>query len=99
LLASVGDQPDIYALLGRAYQRARQPLDAIAAYERALTLQPGNDSLRLALGLLFEQTHQPTRAIDQYTRIVDPSIQTLAIQRLDVLKRSRAHERSTPGGA
>lgn len=80
---------ETYALLGLAYQRAQQLDEAIRAYARALAANPDNDAVRLSLGVLYERTRQPQRALDSYQAINDPALRARAEERSAGLNKRR----------
>ncbi|MEQ9645395.1 MAG: tetratricopeptide repeat protein, partial [Sandaracinaceae bacterium] len=64
-----------FAGLGAARIAARQPRQAIAAYPRAVALQPRNAAFHAALGQAYQQAGDGGRARAAYQRAlaIDPS--------------------------
>jgi cytochrome c-type biogenesis protein CcmH/NrfG len=56
------DDADGYVALGIAHARRREVMSAIAALERAVSLEPGNFLARLELGELYRQSSMERRS-------------------------------------
>jgi len=55
-------------LLGEAYLRIQEPMDAIGAFEQALALRPGDAELSSKIGRALVSTHDYARAVSYYER-------------------------------
>ena len=65
-----GKIANMHADIGQAYADAGIPLEAIAEYEKAVSLCPEFSDLRTKLGTLLRQVHEFDRARDQYEAAV-----------------------------
>ncbi len=65
-----GKIANMHADIGQAYADAGIPLEAIAEYEKAVSLCPHFADLRTKLGTLLRQVHEFDRARDQYEAAV-----------------------------
>jgi tetratricopeptide (TPR) repeat protein len=65
-----GKIANMHADIGQAYADAGIPLEAIAEYEKAVSLCPDFADLRTKLGTLLRQVHEFDRARDQYEAAV-----------------------------
>jgi tetratricopeptide (TPR) repeat protein len=65
-----GKIANMHADIGQAYADAGIPLEAIAEYERAVSLCPEFADLRTKLGTLLRQVHEYDRARDHYEAAV-----------------------------
>lgn len=61
--------------LGHQYFDANRPDEAIAAYEKALAIQPDNANVWTDLGVMYRRNDQPQKAIDAFDRAmnIDPA--------------------------
>jgi Flp pilus assembly protein TadD len=87
----VDSRADYWATLARL--QARNPSwlrRALASFQRAVQLDPGNAELRFACGQMFEQLEEPERARVQYNAALraNPELQEAA-ERLAVLDQRR----------
>jgi superkiller protein 3 len=66
-----GQQPDAFLQLGGIYRDFRPPrvAEAVAAYEKALTLDPKNGQAALGVALSYRAGQQWARAISAYERV------------------------------
>lgn len=74
-LVKTNPTPQAYVLLGEACMRISETEKAIAAYENALRLNPGDGALVSRIGKVLVETYEYTKAVDYYLSAVkkDPS--------------------------
>jgi tetratricopeptide (TPR) repeat protein len=61
-LESMGPSSDLYLLLGMLYQEARQPMEALRAFQRSAELEPRSASAHFYVGAQLEQLDRPSEA-------------------------------------
>jgi tetratricopeptide (TPR) repeat protein len=71
--------------LGRAHQILSQKREAETAYLRARELRPDFTQASLTLGMFYEESNQPKRAIEVYSRVFEDSQNSIAANRLATL--------------
>lgn len=64
------DQAEAHYELGRYYHGQRRYAQAIAAYRKALTIEPGRRDAEVGLGVAYAETGDLTRARERMERIV-----------------------------
>ncbi len=64
-IARKSDFPEAYFLLGELYSRQQKWIEAVAAYEMAVKLDPENVSAHYRLGLALQRAGQPARAAQE----------------------------------
>lgn len=71
------DAPLNWIHLGNLYFDAHNAEEAIAAYEKALQLKPGDVDVMTDLGTMYRLANQPQRALDLYDQVLtaDPAHQ------------------------
>lgn len=69
------DDVQAWIQLGHQYFDANLSKDAIAAYEKALAIQPGNANVWTDLGVMYRREGQPKKAIEAFDRAIaiDPT--------------------------
>lgn len=65
-----------YAALGAAHEAAKQPAEALAAFEQALVLEPGSDAAQLGVARAAFKGGNRERALAAYQALKDPSVLT-----------------------
>ncbi len=78
---------EIYALLGKANQKAQKLAGAIDAFEKSLELDASQEGLRLVAALLLEKAKEPARALAHYRQLRDPKLVAQAEPRIRVLEK------------
>ncbi len=73
-----------HAALGQMLTERNETQQALAAWRRALELDPANDGYRLSLAILYDRTGQDAGALDLY-RQLPPPLSPAIQQRLDYL--------------
>lgn len=91
------DSPEAWIALGNAAFDRDMPQKAIAAYEQALRLQPGNANVLTDLGVMYRRAGQPHKAVESFEKAIaaQPEHQ---ISRLN-LGVVRLHDLNDPQGA
>lgn len=64
------DRPEGWIQLGNLHFDHDQPTEAIAAYEKALSLDPQNADVWTDLGVMYRRSGQPRRAVEAFDRAV-----------------------------
>lgn len=73
LEAKARENPDdvqAWIQLGHQYFDANLPDDAIAAYEKALAIQPGNANVWTDLGVMYRRDGKPQKAIEAFDQAI-----------------------------
>lgn len=62
-------RPELYQKTGYAYQKMKQPLQAIQAYQKADTIKPDNNWTLKHLATCYRQTQQYAEALNLYRKL------------------------------
>ena len=69
----------LYAIVGKSFDDAKQPAQAVASYQKALALDPRNGDIEILLGEAQSEQGQPSAAVASFERAIQ--IQSAAGQK------------------
>jgi len=72
------DDAEAWANLGNLFYDSDQAQNAIDAYERSLSIEPGRTGVITDLGTMYRRNNQPQKAIEAFDKAIalDPSFET-----------------------
>ena len=62
--------PDVYVGLGRLYESQNKPAEAVAQYQKALSISPSDLGAMVSLARLYDRRGESAKAIDYYHKAI-----------------------------
>ena len=71
--AATGDSAVAYSNLGLAYELAKRPAEAEAAYKKGIQRDAGNEACRVNYGLMLARSGRVPEAVKQFSEVLTPA--------------------------